>query len=133
MSWQSVPKKAPTLDGIGAGEEWAAGFAERYRNDAELRRRCDSGETTQVVAEHGMSVPPGVEARIAEDTDEVTHLVFPMDPNTELEDEVLAEVSGGSGIEATCAASASTVSSIPSTVFSAGTASTFCPGVQLTG
>ena len=128
MSLQSIPGKTPTPDDVVIGEEWAAKFAVRYRSDAELRRRCESGETVRVVAEHGMTVPPGLEARIAEDTDSVMHVVFPTDPNIELADETLADVSGGAMPEATCYASASTVSTFPSTVCTAGTASTICPG-----
>ncbi len=128
MNRQSVPKKAPTLDGMHIGEAWAGKFAVRYRSDAELRRRCESGETARVMAEHGMTVPPGLEARIVEDTDGVMHVVFPTDPNTELDDDILADVSGGfTAPDVTCASSASTVGTVPSTVFSLGSASTACP------
>ena len=127
MSRQSIPKKTPTLDDMRIGEEWAGKFAASYRSDAELRRRCESGETALVVAEHGMTVPPGLEARIVEDTDEVTHMVFPADPNTELDDDILADVSGGAAQPATCAATAGTLGSLPSTVFTVSSASTICP------
>ena len=49
--------------------------------------------------EEGVEIPPGVEVRIAVDTDKVRHLVLPMKPSgEELSDEQLAEVAAGAKI-----------------------------------
>lgn len=52
-------------------------------------------EPAQVLREHGISVPDGVEIRIVENTDRVVHLVLPPRPEEELTEEQLARVTGG--------------------------------------
>ena len=104
-----------------------ADMAARYRDDAALRARIDSGDLTDELRELEVDPIPGVEMRIVVDTDEVTHFAFPPDPNTHLSDEGLRAVAGGE-----TAGSASTISStgclccstVPSSLSSAGTVGT---------
>ena len=129
MNAQTWEPKTPTPADVDDGRAWAAAFAERYRTDEEMRRRCESGETVEVVLEHGKRLPPGVEARVVEDTDEVVHMVFPQDPNIHLADDVLVDVAGGTTTESydpSTASSVSSLSSAPSCVSSGGTASSAC-------
>jgi hypothetical protein len=50
--------------------------------------------------EEGVEIPPGVEVRIAVDTDNVRHLLLPMKPaGEELSDAQLADVAAGTAIE----------------------------------
>lgn len=102
-------------------EKFAA-FGERYRAEAALRSRLDSGDTADALAELGVPAPPGAEARFVADTDEVRHFVLPPDPNAPLADETLRAVAGGDTFGT--AGTASTVMTVPSTVSSGGTTST---------
>jgi hypothetical protein len=55
-------------------------------------------DPTAVLKEQGVEVPPGVEVRIAEDTDQVVNLVLPQKPaEAELSEEELAQVCGAGG------------------------------------
>ena len=129
MNAQTWEPKTPTPADVDDGRAWAEAFAERYRADEAMRRRCEGGETAEVVLEQGKRLPPGVEARIVEDTDEVVHMVFPQDPNVDLADDVLIDVAGGTTTEAadpSTASSVSSLSSAPSCVSSGGTASSAC-------
>lgn len=72
-------------------------LAERYHGDKALRARFEAGGARGVLQEFGVAIPADVEARVAENTEDVTHIVFPPDPNTELADEALTTVAGGSG------------------------------------
>lgn len=97
-------------------------LAERYRGDAGLRSRIESGDVKEALECLDIELPAAAEARIAADTDEITHLVFPPDPNAELSDAELNIVSGGG------ASSLGTVGSIgcfPSCLGSAGTISSW--------
>jgi hypothetical protein len=50
--------------------------------------------------EEGVEIPPGVEVRIAVDTDKIRHLLLPMKPaGEELSDAQLADVAAGTAIE----------------------------------
>lgn len=125
-----TPRKTPTPEDARIGQMRMHTFAEQYRSDEALRARCGSGELVEVVTEFGVANPsPGTEVRLVEDTDSIMHVVFPSDPNQSLSDDMLTGVSGGNVSlgQVTCAASASTVGTIPSTVFSVGSASTICP------
>lgn len=72
-------------------------LAERYRGDETLRARVEAGGARSVLQEFGVAIPADVEARVTENTEDVTHIVFPPDPNAALADESLTAVSGGSG------------------------------------
>ena len=53
-------------------------------------------EPAAVLKEHGLEVPPGIELRLVEDTEQVLYLTLPAKPRTgELSDEALAAVAGG--------------------------------------
>ncbi len=97
-------------------------LAERYHGDAGLRSRIESGDTRDAVRQLEIVLPQGVEARISADTEDVTHIVFPPDPNIPLADEDLQAASGGG---ASSIGSAGTMSSIPSCISSAGTVSSW--------
>ena len=84
---RSMTENAADYRAGGAGLE---AFAERYRTDPGARSR-----PAELAREFGMALPAEVEARVAEDSDGVTHVVFPPDPNAALDDEALAAVSGG--------------------------------------
>ena len=109
-------------NGGAAMLEKFAAFGARYRAEAALRSQLDSGDTADALAELGVWAPPGAEAHFVADTDEVRHFVLPPDPNTPLADETLHAVAGGDTFG--CAGTASTAMTIPSTISSAGTAST---------
>ena len=129
MSAQTWEPKTPTREDVIDGRAWVAGFAERYRADEAIRRRCESGETAEVVLEHGKRLPPGVEARVVEDTGDVVHMVFPQDPNMDLADDVLVDVAGGTTTgspDPSTASSVSSLSSAPSCISSGGSASSAC-------
>lgn len=125
-----TPRKTPTPEDARIGQMRLLTFAEQYRCDEDLRTRCDGGELAEVATEFGVADPsPGVELRLVEDTDSILHVVFPPDPNLPLSDDMLTGVSGGfTAPPVTCASSAGSVGTVPSTVFSLGTASTICPG-----
>ena len=102
---RSMTENAADYRAGGAGLE---AFAERYRTDPGARSR-----PADLAREFGMALPAEVEARVAEDSDGVTHVVFPPDPNAALDDEALAAVSGGTNTVA-----ASSLACIISTVSS---------------
>lgn len=86
-----------TAKDIERGIAGMESFAERYRSDPGARSRLP-----ELARECGMEIPAGVEARVAEDSDDVMHVVLPPDPNDQLADESLGGVSGGSGVRAAC-------------------------------
>ncbi len=98
-------------------------LAEAYRGDPEFRSRADD-DPRSVLTERDFELPPGVEVRFAEDTDDVFHLVLPPDPNVALSDEALGMVAGGKSASTIgSAGSASTVSTICTTASCAASAS----------
>ena len=97
-------------------------FANRYRNDADLRSRIDGGDVADSLSELGIVLPPGIEVRIVANTADTFHIVMPPDPNADLSDEALSMVAGGKS--ASTAGSAGTVGTISSVCGSAGTVST---------
>ena len=66
----------------------------RTRNDPEFRARLRA-EPGAALAECGLSVAPGVELKLVEDTDDVFHFVLPPELNAQLSDSSLEAVSGG--------------------------------------
>ena len=70
-------------------------LSERYRNDASLRTRLDSGDVSDTLSDLGITLPSGIQARFVADTPEVFHFIMPPDPNSDLADEALAAVAGG--------------------------------------
>ena len=102
----------PTTVNIEAYKLGSAGleaFAARWRSEPGARARLP-----ELAREFGMALPADAEARVAEDSDDVMHVVFPPDPNDALGDESLAAVSGGTNTVAASSAACiiSTVSSM---------------------
>lgn len=97
-------------------------LAARWRDDGEFRSRIESGDTAVALHQLEMELPRGTEARFAADTDEVTHVVFPPDPNITLEDEELRAASGGG---TSTMGSAGTGSSFPSCISSLSSVSSW--------
>ena len=114
----------PITNAHGENLERFADMAARYRDDAALRARVDSGDVEDELRELGVKPIPGVEMRIVADSDEVTHFMFPPDPNAGLGDESLRGVAGGVDTAGTAGtiSSASTLacSCAPSTLGSGG-------------
>ena len=116
------------MNGIGEESvltEGVAGyvaFGDAYRADPALRARAEA-DPRGVLAERGLEIPPAVDARIVANTGEVFHLVLPPDPNTALEENVLAAVSGGAAT-ASSVSSVGTLSTIPSCAGSASSIGT---------
>ena len=101
-------------------------LAERYAADEALRAQIDAGDVSDLVADLGIELPAGVEARIVADGAGLHHVVMPPDPNIVLADETLGAVSGG-GKTASTAGSVGTASSmacstVPSSASTAGSA-----------
>ena len=89
--------------------------------DGALRARC-AAEPRNVLEEYGVGLPQDMreELLILRNDADTYHMVMPVDPNTDLSDEVMRGVTGGTtaGTAGTIG-SAATASSIPSTVSSA--------------
>ena len=100
-----------------------ASIGRKLGEDADLRRDLQA-DPRAAFAERGVDVPPGVELRVAANTGDTFHLVFPADPNEALADETLGAVSGGRASTAGSIGSASTASTIPSCWGSASSTST---------
>lgn len=106
------------------------GLAIRYRDEDALRARIDAGDVSESLAEIGVEIPSGMEARIAVNDPGTFYFVIPPDPNVQLSDEELFSIAGGKTAgsagtigtagSALCSTGASTISSAGS----AGTAGT---------
>ena len=103
-------------------------LAARYRDEAGLRSRIDSGDISDSLSKLKIDLPSGVEAKIVADTSDTVHFVLPPDPNTELSEEMLSVLSGGGKTAGSAGSvgSAGTAgcSSAPSTLSSVGSAGT---------
>ena len=113
----------PEMHEYGRNLARFADLAARYRDDAELRERIDRGDAAAEARELGIEPIPGVDVRIVADTDEVTHIAFPSDPNTSLSDTSLNNMAGGqtAGSASTIATARSLAcSTVPSSLGSAG-------------
>ena len=56
-------------------------------------------DSTAVLKEEGVEIPPGIEVRIVENSDKVFHFILPQKPsNEELSDEQLDAAAGGNTI-----------------------------------
>lgn len=73
-------------------EAWGA-VARACREDPEYRARMEA-DPKAALAEAGVDIGDG-EVRVVVDTDEVRHMVLPLDPNSNLADERLAGIAGG--------------------------------------
>lgn len=107
------------LGTVSSQKQWSELF-KRYYMDETLRARIRGGETSEVLSEHGITVPEQFEVRFVENTDDVTYVIFPSDPNRLLSDEQLSDVAGGD--TAGSVGSAGSLSSFPSSVSTVGSA-----------
>ena len=54
-----------------------------------------TADPRRVLAEHGVSIPEGVEVKIVENTDTLVHVALPPKPSGDLSDEQLDQAAGG--------------------------------------
>ncbi len=107
--------------------------ARRYREDESWRARIDDGEAEAVSAlmrDIELKAAPDAAVRVKANDAETFHVVLPPDPNMTLVDESLSGIAGGT--RASSMASVTTASSVgcscmPSTLGSAGCASSAAP------
>ncbi len=93
-------------------------------SDESFKRRL-MADPNAVLREQGLSLPPGVEFKIVENSSNVVYLPLPATPGEPLSDEQLEQVAGGS--TASTAGSGGSIACIcgtASSAFSAGTAGT---------
>ena len=75
-------------------QRWAAMVA-NWREDPEFRSRIEE-DPKAALAENGIELPGGVEdVRLAVNSEETVHMVFPPDPNGAMSDASLQGVVGG--------------------------------------
>lgn len=89
-------------------------IANDCRDDPDLRGRVDD-DPRSVFADRGLPFPETPDVRVVRNTAEVFHLALPPDPNAALSDAMLGSVTGGTRGQGQVG-TASTVSSIPSTI-----------------
>ena len=107
--------------------------ARRYREDEAWRARIDDGEAEAVSAlmrDIELKAVPDATVRVKANDAETFHVVLPPDPNMALVDESLSGIAGGT--RASSMASVTTASTVgcscmPSTLGSAGCASSAAP------
>ena len=70
-------------------------LGQAWRADPAFRSRLEA-DPAAAAAEKGLRLPDGVsEVRVAENTADTFHVIFPSSPNQSLSDEALRQVSGG--------------------------------------
>ena len=111
-----------------AGEYWInferlVGVAERYRVDAELRERIESGDISDVLSDLGLQLPSDIGVHVTANTEDLFNVVFPPDPNVILDDERLGAITAGAGTLGTVSSSGS-VSTLRGCLSSASTVGT---------
>ena len=76
------------------GQRWAAMVAD-WQGNPEFRSRMEE-DPKAALAENGIELPGRVEdVRLAVDSEETVHMVFPPDPNRAISDASLQDVVGG--------------------------------------
>lgn len=76
------------------GKKMGQIFVKAWDDDAFKHRLM--ADASAVLKEEGIELPPGVEVRVVENTEQVFHLVLPKKPTAEeLTDEQLDSISGG--------------------------------------
>ena len=79
------------------GRRWAAMVA-NWRGDPEFRSQMEE-DPKAALAENGIELPGVVEdVRLAVDSEETVHMVFPPDPNGAVSDASLQDVVGGADV-----------------------------------
>ena len=76
------------------GESALRAITDAWREDAGFRASVEE-DAKAALASKGLEIPGPAEVSVAVDTEDVTHFVFPPDPNEALSDTVLDRVSGG--------------------------------------
>ena len=75
-------------------QRWGQIVVKAWQDDGFKKRLL--AEPAAVLKEYGLEVPPGIQLRLLEDTDQIIHLTLPAKPRTgELSDADLAAVAGG--------------------------------------
>ena len=95
-------------------------LADACRSD-EDRLREVTERPKDVLREHGVDVPAGIDVNVVLNDRDVFHLALPPDPNLMLHDEALMAVAGG-GKTASTAGTVGCAGSVPSTASTLGTA-----------
>jgi hypothetical protein len=72
---------------------WSQIVARAWQEESFKKRLL--AEPLAVLKECGVEVPPGIQLRLVEDTNEILHLTLPAKPPGELSDADLAAVAGG--------------------------------------
>ena len=78
-------------------------ISELYHEDAGFRAAADR-DARAALAEHGVHFDGPGEVRLAADTGDTVHIVFPPDPNASVPDDALDGVAGGRVISSEAAA-----------------------------
>ena len=76
------------------GESPLRAISDAWREDAGFRAAVEE-DAKAALASKGLDVPGPAEVSVSVDTEDVTHIVFPPNPNEALSDTVLDRVSGG--------------------------------------
>ncbi len=99
------------------------GLADACRSDEDRLREVEE-RPQDVLREHGINTPVGVDVKVVLNTRDTFHLAMPPDPNQTLQDEALLAVAGGGKTMGTVGTIATT-STLPSCVGTAGSMSSF--------
>ena len=81
-------------DSVRVAAELTERLAGDYREDADLRARMEQ-DAVAALADYGVTLVPGTEVRLVEDSPDTFHFTLPPDPNVNLKDEQLDMVAGG--------------------------------------
>ena len=85
------------------GESPLRAISDAWREDAGFRAAVEE-DAKAALASKGLEIHGPAEVSVAVDTEDVTHFVFPPDPNEALSDTVLDRVSGGTTYRSAAAA-----------------------------
>jgi Nitrile hydratase, alpha chain len=92
---QATPQ-APLSDW---SKQWSKLIAKAWANEAFKKGLL--ADPAAVLQEHGLTVPPGVQVKVVQNTDQVLYLMLPPAPSGELAEEdleaIAAGFTGGSG------------------------------------
>jgi hypothetical protein len=74
-------------------KQWSKLIARAWADETFKKRLL--AEPALVLQEHGLKVPPGVQVKVVQNTDQVLYLMLPPAPSGELSDEELEDVAAG--------------------------------------
>src|SRR5262245_19687256 len=100
--------------------QWGQLVARAWSDDAFKARLL--AEPAPTLAEQGITMPPGVEIRVHENTPTMVHLTIPPKPSDDLSDEQLDSIAGGA--EVSTASTVGTFGSVCGCVSSLGSMGT---------